>query len=478
MSVLDGPIVFVDVETNGLDHIRGRVIEVGAIRVEGGQVVREMKQLIDPGTPLPEFITSLTGIRESDLRGAPLFIAVADELYDILDGALFIAHNVRFDYSFLKQEFKRVGKEFRPQQLCTMRLSRTLFPEHRSHKLQSLIERHNFAVTARHRAYEDAQVLWQFIQLIQSTFDPELLKQAVAKQVKKPSLPKGLDPESLANLPDTYGVYIFEDADGNPLYVGKSVNIKKRVASHFAADHEHVGEFRMAQSVRNIKAQVTSGELSALLLESELIKQLMPMHNKMLRRTSKLILAKQTVNDDGYASVYLQEAFGIEPEDVADVLGIYTRRSQAKQSLDNMVKDWSLCPKLLGLEKSKGPCFLHQLHRCDGACVGKEPAESYNSRLAAAFEHHRIDAWPYKGPIMLAEKSAGESQEETSTSVIIDQWCILAHVHQEPYCEPVIKERPKVFDLDTYKILRSYITRKISNLTITPVSYDQLAGLR
>src|SRR5882757_10027673 len=112
MSVLGEPLVFVDIETNGLNHIRGRANEVDANRVEDGAVVSEFKQLIDPGTPLPQFITNLTGITSHDLKDAPLFMAIADELYDFLDGAVFIAHNVRFDYSFLKQEFKRIGKSF------------------------------------------------------------------------------------------------------------------------------------------------------------------------------------------------------------------------------------------------------------------------------------------------------------------------------------------------------------------------------
>jgi DNA polymerase-3 subunit epsilon len=150
MSVLGEPLVFVDIETNGLNHIRGRVIEVAAIRIEEGRVVREFNQLIDPGAPLPQFITNLTGITETDLQGAPLFVAVADELLEVMQGAIFVAHNVRFDYSFLKQEFRRIGKQFSPRQLCTVRLSRALYPTQRSHKLQSLIDRHGFAADHRH----------------------------------------------------------------------------------------------------------------------------------------------------------------------------------------------------------------------------------------------------------------------------------------------------------------------------------------
>jgi DNA polymerase-3 subunit epsilon len=348
MSVLEGPLVFVDIETNGLSYVRGRVLEVAAIRVENGVVTQEFRQLVDPGVPLPQFITNLTGITEADLRGAPVFMAIADELEQILEGAVFVAHNVRFDYSFLKQEFKRVGKDFRPQQLCTVRLSRALYPEHRTHKLQDLIARHNLQVAARHRAYDDAHALWQFVQHVQTVFDPEVLQQAIAKQLKKPSLPKGLNPEVMTTLPEGPGVYIMEDETGSPLYVGKSVNIKKRVASHFMRDHAEVGEFKLAQHVRNISTRSTGGELQALLLESALVKQMQPLYNKQLRRTSKLLLAKAAPNDDGYTTVQLEEASAVTVDDVPGILAIYPRRGRAKDSLESMVKDWNLCPKLLG----------------------------------------------------------------------------------------------------------------------------------
>jgi DNA polymerase-3 subunit epsilon len=188
MSTLGGSLVFVDIETNGLDHVQGRVVEVAAIRVEGGKVVREFRQLIDPGLPLPQSITRLTGISDVDLKDAPLFMAVADELAGVLAGAIFVAHNVRFDYSFLKQEFERIGKDFKPAQLCTVRLSRALYPEYRTHKLQDLITRHNLHVSARHRAYDDAHALWQFMQHVQGMFATDIIEQAIAKQLNKPSL--------------------------------------------------------------------------------------------------------------------------------------------------------------------------------------------------------------------------------------------------------------------------------------------------
>jgi DNA polymerase-3 subunit epsilon len=469
MSVLEGPLVFVDIETNGLNYVRGRVVEVAAIRVEGGAVVREYKQLIDPGTPLPQFITNLTGIAPADLQDAPLFMAIADELLEVLDGAVFVAHNVRFDYSFLKQEFKRIGKSFSPRQLCTVRLSRALFPQYRTHKLQDLITRHSLQVSARHRAYDDAHALWQFVQHVQSSFSPDTIEQAIARQLKKPSLPKGLQPEVMTALPDGPGVYILEDGQGSPIYVGKSVNIKKRVASHFTRDHAEVGEFKLAQHVRNITTTQTEGELQALLLESELVKRLQPLYNKQLRRTTKLLLAKSLTDENGYIQVYTEEASAVTAAEVPSILAIYPRRSQARSSLLTMVKDWQLCPKLLGLEKAKGACFQYQLHKCQGACVGDEPAAVYNSRVQAAFANARIDHWPFKGAVLLQEKSA------SNYGIVVDQWCVLAEVQQaDDYSQPRLIERPRLFDLDAYKIIRSFVLHKSRQLNIRPVSLSEL----
>ncbi len=470
MSVLEGPLVFVDIETNGLDHLRGRIVEVAAIRVEEGRIVREFRQLIDPGIPLPQFITRLTGIRDADLRDAPLFIAIADELEEVLQGAVFVAHNVRFDYSFLKQEFKRIGKEFKPAQLCTVRLSRALYPEQRSHKLQELITQHNLQVSARHRAYDDAHALWQFVRHAQAAFAPEVVERAVAQQLKKPSLPKALDPDALARLPDGPGVYILEDEKGKPIYVGKSVHIKTRVASHFMRDHENVGEFKLAQHVRAITAHETAGELQALLLESQLVKEMQPLYNKQLRRASKLLLARAVPNEAGHITIQLEEASAVTPEDVPHILALFDRRSKAKHTLEGMVKDWQLCPKLLGLEKTKGACFQYQLHRCNGACIAEEDAAYYNARLQSAFVHARIAHWPYSGPVLVQEKTA-----EARYGIVVDQWCVMAEVVQpDPFTQPQLIQKPRVFDIDAYKIIQSYFTHKLRQLTIQPVSLAAL----
>jgi DNA polymerase III subunit epsilon len=472
-SIFNSPIVLVDIETNGLSHIRGRVIEVAAIRVENGKIVGSLNTLIDPGSELPHYITNLTGITTNDVKRAPTFDQVADELKDLIDGAIFVAHNVRFDYSFLKQEFGRLGVKFLPQQLCTVRLSRALYPHEKGHKLEDIINRHNFTFASRHRAYDDAAVLWQFLQHIDKNFPPEQISSAISKQLKQPALPKSLQPEMVRSLPETPGVYIFEDEVGRPLYIGKSVNIKQRVLSHFGRDHAEVKEFKIAQTIKNITTHQTAGELSALLLESKLIKEMQPIYNRQLRRVDKLVIAEKQFDDQGYASVQLTEVGTIDPQSAHDILAVYTRRSKAKDNFNELIKTHELCPKLLGLEKSSKACFLYQLKKCRGACAGMETVEQYNRRLNEAFDRQRIQSWPFQGAVLVEEKTSSE----TTHGIVVDQWCVLGEITKEQYCEPVIETRNKAFDLDTYKILQTFLNVKVDKLKIKHLSTDQLQAL-
>jgi DNA polymerase-3 subunit epsilon len=473
MDILEGPLAIVDIETTGMSYARSRVIEVGVIRVENGEVVDSFNSLIDPQTELPMFITELTGISKNDLNHAPTFYDISAELYQIMDGAVFIAHNVRFDYGFLKQEFKRLNKKFSPKLLCTVKLSKALYPGVRGHKLQDLIDRCQINVANRHRALDDATATWQFIQHSIDNFPALTTDAAVKQQIKSPSLPKNLELNTIKNLPEEPGVYIFKDEAGRPLYIGKSVNIKKRVMSHFSADHEYESEFKISQQVNQIETIVTNGELEALLLESKLVKQQQPLFNRQLRRRQKMTLARQIINDNGYITLNIDDTDRIDPDDIKRILGVYTTKGKARQYLNDIIKDFGLCPKLMGLEKGRGSCFLYQLKKCSGACAGKESAEAYNQRLLTAFEGRRLKAWPYKSPVIIEEKS----DNDRIKSIVVDHWCIIADIEQEPQCEPVVKLQDKMFDIDTYKILRSYLSNKAHKLKINPLPIEYAHSL-
>jgi len=184
------PIVFVDVETTGLSARDGHILEIGAVRVERGEVVAKMKQLLDPGVEVPYYITKITGLTTADLAGAPQFADVVDDFEQFMDGAIFAAHNVDFDYSFFTEEYRRQGQKLAHDRFCTAKLSRIVDSQHRKHSLDAIIQRQGYSVENRHRAYDDAYVLYQFFTDQLAKYQYELFKTIekimVKAKVEKP----------------------------------------------------------------------------------------------------------------------------------------------------------------------------------------------------------------------------------------------------------------------------------------------------
>lgn len=448
--------VFVDIETNGGNGPRGRCIEVAAIKVVDGEVIDNYVSLVNPGTPVPYWITQLTGITNDELTHAPFFSDIADELYRFLDGAIFVAHNVLFDYSFLRNEFAAAGFAFKPKLFCTVKMSRALWPEHRGHSLEAIIRRHGITTTNRHRAYDDAHAMYQYVMHTIAQKGIPNFSDNLALQLKTKSLPPHVSEQTILALPETYGIYIFEDDKGQPLYVGKSVNIRARVRSHFTSATSIAKEMKMSLQSHNVSFVTTETELEALLLESVKVKELQPLFNRKLRRTkSQHCIIKH--DEAEYTT------FSIESHDLSQyvglkqVYGVFTSKQHAKKELDSIGRTYQLCPKLLGLEKSSGACFRSQLGLCRGACTGKESAESYNARVELALERIKLESWPYASKIAVALSAV--------RTLIIDQW-IPQGIHNSE--DDSYHEIGGAFDLDTYKILRSFLRTHRPRITLLP----------
>ncbi len=228
------PLAFVDLETTGATAANDRITEIGIVEVDPGGAVREWQQLVNPGVPISPFIEQLTGISNAMVATAPPFSEVAEETLRRLDGRLFIAHNARFDYGFLKAEFGRLGMVFKAPVLCTVKLSRALFPEHHRHNLDSLIERHRLVADARHRALADARLIHQFWDKIHDRPGPETVAAALRGLNPVPNLPAEIDPCLIDDLPKTPGSYTFYGPDEQVLHHGKAKSIRKKVQSHFS----------------------------------------------------------------------------------------------------------------------------------------------------------------------------------------------------------------------------------------------------
>lgn len=439
-------MVFVDIETNGGSGPRGRVIEVAALKVEGGEITEQFQTLINPGTQIPHWITKLTGITTNDIVHAPSFADIASQLYDFMSGSIFVAHNVLFDYSFLKREFEAVNLNFRPKLFCTVKMSRALFPEHKGHSLQKIIERHNLNPAARHRAYDDAKAMYDFINVAIAAKGLAAFQNNLSLQLKTRSLPPNVDEQIILNLPETSGVYIFEDDAGMPLYVGKSVNIRARVRAHFTNATTIAKEMRMSLQSHNVSYIQTETEVEALLLESAKVKELQPIFNRKLRRNKTQHILVKSVDEQGYLTFQIESVNLSEYADLQNVYGVFTGKNQAKLKLEEIARAYQLCPKLLSLEKTKGACFRKQLGLCRGACVGQEKPQAYNMRVEFALERAKLETWPYQGKISVAISSV--------RSILIDQW-----IPQQIYDREAdsFTELDNNFDLDTYKIVRSFI---------------------
>jgi DNA polymerase III subunit epsilon len=305
--MLRQPLIFLDLETTGMAAAQERITEIGLVEVANGEFVGSWSQLVNPQKSIPPFIQSLTGITNAMVRDAPRFEQLAPALFQRLAGKLLIAHNARFDCGFLKTEFARVGMSYSPRVLCTAKLSRKLFPEHRRHNLDSLIERHGLSCSARHRALGDAEVLWQFMQKIHAEVDAERIDAAMRAQMDAPSLPAGLASAAIDAIPAAPGVYLFYDEHGAPLYVGTSVDLLARVRSHFAGDRRPAKIRRISREVARVEWIETAGALGALLAESRLIKELPPLERK--RRVARR--GKETGDDPEPAQWPYKGAIGL-----------------------------------------------------------------------------------------------------------------------------------------------------------------------
>jgi DNA polymerase-3 subunit epsilon len=442
--MFDFPVVFVDIETTGGGYRTSRILEIAAIRYENGVITDEFTTLIDPETHVPYYITKITGITTGDVDGAPKFADITQRLSEILEGAVFVAHNVNFDYSFIKNEFAMLGIPFSMKRLCTVRLSRALYAEHKGHSLQKLIERHDIPFESRHRAYDDAKALLYFAEIAHAEHGKDVCSEAISKQLKTQSVPVNLEVEDIKSVENTPGVYIFKDENDVVLYVGKSVTMRNRVMSHF--QDMSAKEVKLAQKTTKIESIETGNELLALLLESRLVKKLSPVFNRQLRRVTKYCMLVRQIDENGYAQVSYIDGLPDTDNSLGDIYGLYENRTKAKKWAEVYGATFDLCPKLMGLEKSKGACFRYGLGKCRGACHGKETPDVYNARFEVALEKSRLSAWPYEGEIILP-------LDETGGTITIENWiikqiegpAISSHFTSENY-----------FDLDEYKILKRF----------------------
>ncbi len=455
---LAGAIACVDLETTGGNALHDRVIEAGIVLLASGRVVEEYSTLVNPGVRIPWVIQQFTGISDGMVAEAPPFAEVCDELLARLEGRLFVAHNARFDYGFLRSEFRRLNRSYRASVLCTVRLSRALTPELRGHNLDAVMERYGIHCAARHRALGDAQVLAEFLRIARDRWPADELAAIVDRLLQAPRLPPQLDAGLVEDLPEGPGVYLLHGEGDALLYVGKAKNIQARVLGHFAADRRSRRELELSRLVRRVDWIETAGEFGALLLESRLVKERRPLLNRRLRASPGLWTIRLGDDTGGPCATIEESDPAMDP---GDGYGAFRNRADAERALAGIVRDQELCAKRLGLESGTGSCIGFQLGRCRGACAGREAAAVHALRVRMALARLKRRDWPFAGRIGIRERDWRGIEEIH----VFDRWCHLGTAQGAVELAD-LERRPAEFNQDIYRILLRALERPTASLQL------------
>lgn len=367
----------IDIETTGLSPGNEKITEIAVFIHDGMQIVDEFSTLIHPERKIPYRITQLTGITNQMVEPAPKFYEVAKKIVEITSDAIFVGHNVKFDYGFVRQEFLRLGYNYERETIDTVKLSRKMIPGQVSYSLGKLCRSLGIDNHARHRAEGDALATVKLFELLLSIDQSLSVKSGkrVATEVNR---------DFVEGLPEKTGVYYFYDKSDDLIYVGKSVNIRERVLSHLNNNQDHK-EQEMKNQLARVDFEVTGSELVALLLESAEIKKSQPLYNRAQRRTYYNFGLYSYEDERGYLNLKLTQII-----DGRNPLYTYSSSQEGKEHLHQLTTQFELCQKLTGLYNSPGSCFHYHIHQCKGACIGEEAPEEYNSRVIEALENYHF----------------------------------------------------------------------------------------
>ena len=440
----------VDIETTGGFAGKHKITEIAIFIHDGKQVVESFETLVNPQQLIPGYITGLTGISNAMVEKAPTFSEVASTVYERIKDKVFVAHNVHFDYSFLKNALEQEGLELGPKKLCTVRLSRGIFPGFRSYGLGNLCKQLGIIIEDRHRAGGDAKATAiLFDRLIKE--NPEFVQLSLQRASKETVLPPHLPKEEFYSLPAMPGVYYFVDGRGEVIYVGKAVNIKKRISSHFSGRSKDPRNQYIRNEIHHIQYELTGNELLALVLESQEIKRLWPKYNRSQKYNSNQWGLYRYEDRSGYHRLNVSKLVnGMEP------LAVFNTHADAWQFLIEKTKEYELCPKLAGIQKTLHQCYDHNDGLCRGACIHLETPEDYNERVSEFIDTLASEDLSY---VILG---AGRYEDENSVILIekgnyagfgfCDQRLSISSLDQ---VKTIIEHYPSTIEIDRY--LQSYV---------------------
>lgn len=444
-----GCLAFVDVETTGLSPTENRIAEIGVVTVDDGRVERWTTLL---RTSSRGERTAPLGSSPHGTPDAPCFSDIAADLARRLEGRLFVAHNARFDYAFLRSEFERAGIAFHPDVVCSVMLSRHLSPGLAHHDMDSLASRHGFQVEERHRALPDADLVWQLWQALHRQHPRARIADVVGALLSGPVLPPELDASLIDRLPESPGAYVLYGEDGRPLIVAAAANIKLHVRNYFRLDRATSKAIEYAHRIRHITWRTTPGMLGAKL-------------HAALLRSVLFANSKRKANAPLFTLQLFPESFPcitIMPLDRArsdaESYGLFATERKARNALTRLATRQRLCHSLLGIAAQKKPgCLACGLEQRAPECKGKTARANELIRLMPALWPLRLPTWPHRGPVGIRERSEIH---------IVDRWRFLGTARCESDVHAVLETRPAAFDPRLHRLLTRALPRLPANRII------------
>ena len=368
----------VDIETTGGHAASNGITEISVYLHDGEKITGHYETLINPGQYIPSYITGLTGISNEMVKNAPLFSEVAERIFTLLQDNIFVAHNVNFDYSFIKHQLSQCGYELDAKKLCTVRLSRKLFPGLASYSLGKICGYLDIQIADRHRAGGDARATVTLFEKLIEADTSGIIKKSLKKTSKEQSLPPNVPREQYERLPDLPGIYYFQDQRGKVVYVGKAKKIKKRVSSHFSNNSTAKQKQDFLRSIHSITYEVCGNELVALLLESHEIKRLWPRFNRAQKHYEPRFGIIEYSDQRGITRLAMQKI-----RKNSSATAYFETLTECLNRLKEITEAYELCPRLTGVATDLGSCE-------DEACAcrksDKKTIADYNKQIAPAIE--------------------------------------------------------------------------------------------
>ncbi len=371
----------VDIETTGGHATQNRITEISVFIHDGEKVVNHFETLVHPEMLIPPYIQAFTGISNEMVANAPKFASIAEQLFELLKDNIFIAHNVNFDHSFIKNQLLESGYDLNVKKLCTVRLSRKIVPGHRSYSLGNICAALGIHLENRHRAGGDALATVKLFEYLLKNDLENHIDDSLKRGSKEQVLPPNVNKSDFEKLPKSPGVYYFVNDKGLAVYVGKAKNIRSRVGTHFSGDLKGKQKQNFMREVFGFSHTPTGNELLAILLESHEIRRLWPDENRAQKRV------QQVYGLFDYLDQNNKIRFGIDKvRKDQKPLVTFSTHAAALDYLNGLIEQYGLCPKLCNSQTNKADCIQVQHNICDGYCLVQTNPAAYNAKAQTFFD--------------------------------------------------------------------------------------------